>query len=139
VGTGGGDVAGKIYAAQNGAGSRTVVDVAGNRLPYAPAVTATASLGYARGGAFDARLEAVRVGRQFADALNAAATIPDGQQGVLPATTLWNAAATWTVLHRSAVFVAAQNLFDALYVADRTRGLLPGAGRTVQLGISQGF
>jgi Fe(3+) dicitrate transport protein len=139
VGTGGGDVVGKIYAAQNGTATRALVDVAGHRLPYAPRATATLAAGYGYRATFDVRVEAVRVGEQFADALNSPATIPDGQQGVLPASTLWNAAATWTFLRHSAAFVSVQNLFDALYVADRTRGLLPGTPRSVQIGVSQGF
>ena len=139
VGTGGGDVAGKVYASQNGAGTRQVVDVAGHRLPYAPRATLTAAAGYGYRATFDVRLEAVRVGGQYADALNSAATIADGQQGLLPAHTLWNAAATWAFLRHTSAFISLTNLFDARYVADRTRGLLPGAPRTVQLGMSQGF
>jgi Fe(3+) dicitrate transport protein len=139
VGTGGGDVAGKIYAAQNSGGTRDTANVAGQRLPYAPRTTLTVSAGYGWREALDVRLEAVHLAAQYADPLNSAATIPDGQQGVLPAHTLWNAAATWTFLRHSSAFVSVSNLFDALYVADRTRGLLPGAPRTLQLGLSQGF
>ncbi len=138
VGTGGAE-AGRVFLSQNASGTRQQVDVAGNRLPYAPAATLTAAAGYRYRHGLDARIEVVRVGRQFADPLNTAATIPNGQQGELPAYTVWNAAVTWTLLRRTAAFLSVQNLFDALYIADRTRGLLPGLPRTLELGISQSF
>jgi Fe(3+) dicitrate transport protein len=140
VGAAAPDVVGRAYAAQNGAGTRTRVSVTGHRLPYAPNGTLTASLGYRYRAALDARIEAVHVGRQFADPLNTPATVPDGQQGVLPSSTIWNAALNYTVAAtRSTVFVTVKNLFDHLYIADRTRGLLPGAPRTAQVGITQAF
>jgi Fe(3+) dicitrate transport protein len=137
VGAASPDVVGKVYAGQNAAGSRQRVSVTGHRLPYAPGGTLTAGLGYQYGGAVDLRLEAVHVGRQFADPLNGAAPVPDGQQGVLPAYTIWNATLNYTPATRSRVFVSVKNVFDLLYIADRTRGLLPGAPRRVQAGISQ--
>ena len=140
VGTATPDAVGKVYADQNGAGTRTRVSVTGNRLPYAPAATLTAGLAYRYRAAFDARLEAVHVGRQYADPVNTAVTVADGQQGVLPAHTVWNAAVNCTVgATRSTVFVAVRNLFDAVYVADRTRGLLPGLPRSLHAGITQAF
>ncbi len=140
VGTGGGDVTGKVYAGQNASGTRTQVSVTGNRLPYAPRQLLTAALGYAYHDGLDLRLEAVYVGRQFGDALNTTVTVADGQQGVLAAYTTWNAAATWSYAPtRTTAFLTIKNLGDALYVADRTRGLLPGAPRTVQAGITQAF
>ncbi|HWP36941.1 MAG TPA: TonB-dependent receptor [Gemmatimonadales bacterium] len=132
------DVIGKVYAGQNALATRTHVSVTGRRLPYAPVLTLTTSFGYRYGTALDARVEAVHVGRQFADPLNTSATIPDGQQGDLPAYTVWNATASYTLdATRSTVFVSVKNLFDRLYIADRTRGLLPGVPRTVQAGVSQ--
>ncbi len=134
------DVVGKVYAGQNGTGTRTPVSVTGHRLPYAPEGTLTAALGYQYRAVLDARMEAVRVGRQFADPLNTDAIVPDGQQGVLPAYTIWNVALNYTLgATRSTMFVSVKNLFDRLYIADRTRGLLPGAPRTVQAGITQAF
>ncbi|MDP3775245.1 MAG: TonB-dependent receptor [Gemmatimonadales bacterium] len=140
VGTAAPDVTGKAYSGQNGAGTRAQTSVTGNRLPYAPEGMLAASLGYQYRSALDARIEMVYLGPQFADPLNTTATVPDGQQGVLPSHTVWNAALNYTVAAtRSTAFVSVNNLFDHLHVADRTRGLLPGAPRTVQAGITQSF
>jgi Fe(3+) dicitrate transport protein len=140
VGTSAPDVVGKVYSDQNAGGTRDQVGVTGNRLPYAPAATLTAGIGYRYRAALDVRLEAMVVGRQYGDPVNTAVIVPDGQQGILPAYTVWNAAVNYTVgATRSTVFVAVRNVFDALYVADRSRGLLPGVPRSVQAGITQAF
>jgi Fe(3+) dicitrate transport protein len=136
VGTGGTDVVGRVYLDQDAGGTRTRVNVTGNRLPYAPEISLTLGAGYAAGDVFDVRAELVTVGRQFGDPLNTTVTVPDGQQGVLPAFTIVNLAATWTfVPGRTAAFVTVKNAADKLYLADRTRGLMPGAPRTVQAGL----
>jgi Fe(3+) dicitrate transport protein len=139
IGTGGGDVIDKVYAEQNGAATRTAVSVTGNRLPYGPEWTIASTLGLRR-AAFDLSVEGVHLGSQFGDAANTRVLVPDGQQGVLPATTLWNIAANW----RSAplgltVFATVKNVFDDLVLVDRTRGLLPGMPRLLQLGLERGF
>jgi Fe(3+) dicitrate transport protein len=138
VGTAGPDVPGKVYAGPDAAGTRQQESVTGNRLPYAPRGTLALTLGYAFRNAFDVRLEAVAVSRQYGDALNTSVVVPDGQQGPIAGYMLWNAAATYT--HAGiTLFVTARNLTDRLYVADRTRGLLPGLPRTVQAGVTQAF
>jgi Fe(3+) dicitrate transport protein len=140
VGAGGGDVVGKVYGEQNSAGSRTQVDVRGNRLPYAPEWTATTTIGVRHTTGADLSLEAVHVGRQFGDAANTAVTVADGQQGVLPASTLWNVAANMPVRPLGVTaFATVKNVFDALVIVDRTRGLLPGMPRLVQFGIERSF
>ena len=139
VGTGGGDVAGKVYPSQNAGATRTQTSVTGKRLPYAPGSTLTVGIGFAH-RALDTRLEAVFIGRQFGDALNTTTLVADGQQGVIPAYTIVNAAATYTLPRLgTGFFFSAQNLLDRLYISDRTRGLLPGPGRRVQLGLKQDF
>jgi Fe(3+) dicitrate transport protein len=113
------------------------VSVSGNRLPYAPKQTAVVGVGYSY-AAFDARLEAVRTGAQFTDDLNTLAATADGQRGLIDASTVWNAAVNYTV-GRSTLFLTVKNLFDDLYIVDRTRGILPGAPRLVQAGVRVGF
>jgi Fe(3+) dicitrate transport protein len=138
VGTGGSDVPGKVYTSQNSSGTRRQVSVSGNRLPYAPRGTLTVAAEYSHRARLDARVEMSRLGEQFADALNSSATIPDGQQGVIPAATVWNASAGYRIAPtRTAVFVAVKNLFDATYIVDRTRGILPGIPRVIQAGVEQ--
>jgi Fe(3+) dicitrate transport protein len=113
------------------------VSVSGNRLPYAPGQMAVVSVGYAH-AAFDARLEAVRTSDQFADDLNTVAPSADGQRGLIAGYTVWNAAVNYT-LRRTTLFLTAKNLFDELYIADRTRGILPGSPRLVQAGVRLHF
>ncbi len=140
VGTADGDEIGKVYAGQNATGTRAQVSVSGNRLPYAPEHLFTGTLGYAHHAGLDVRLEGVYVGAQFGDALNTAVLSADGQQGPIPSFTIWNAAASYRVRPtNSTVFVTVKNLFDKLYIADRSRGLIPGSPRLVQAGITQGF
>jgi Fe(3+) dicitrate transport protein len=140
IGTGGSDVAGKVYADQNADGSRARVDVSGNRLPYAPRHLFTGAAGYGSPSGFAAQLEVVFVGGQFADPVNTAVTVADGQQGPVPGYTVWNVALSYQIPRiNNTVFLTLKNLFDRDYVADRTRGILPGMPRLVQAGFVQVF
>ena len=140
IGTGGSDVVGKVYADQDGGGTRTVVSVTGRRLPYAPRNLVTAALGWTPPAGPELRVEAVHIAEQFGDPVNTPITVPDGQQGVVPAVTLWNVAANWFVpVLRVTLFGSVKNVFDEVYIADRTRGLLPGTPRWAQVGASHSF
>jgi Fe(3+) dicitrate transport protein len=115
---------------------------AGNRLPYAPEHLLTAALGYQHHVGVDTRLEAVYVGSQYADFANTEdpAAGGTGQSGEIASYTIWNAAVSYQV-GRSGVglFLAAKNVFDKVYIVDRTRGILPGAPRLVQAGVEYTF
>jgi len=125
---------GRRFSNISGFGS---VSVSGNQLPYAPEQMAVVGVGYAH-STLDVRLEAVRTSDQFTDDLNTIAPTPDGQRGLIAGYTLWNAAVNYTV-SRTTFFVAVKNLFDELFVVDRTRGILPGSPRLVQAGVRLGF
>lgn len=114
------------------------VSVTGNRLPYAPEQLLTVGMGYAHPLGFDVSLEAVRTSVQFGDDLNTVVPTPDGQRGLIPGYTIWNAAASYAV-GRSTLFLTAKNLLDDLFIVDRARGLLPGSPRLVQAGVKFGF
>ena len=113
------------------------VSVSGNRLPYAPEHMAVFGVGYAY-RAFDGRVEAVRTGDQYTDDLNTAAPTPDGQRGLIPGYTEWNAAVNYTI-RRTTVFLTVKNLSNELFIVDRTRGILPGSPRLFQAGVRLGF
>jgi Fe(3+) dicitrate transport protein len=113
------------------------VSVSGNRLPYAPEQVVSIGVGYAR-GPIDLLLEAVRTGAQYGDDLNTAVPTPDGQRGVLPGYTVWNTAMSYTVA-RATLFLTVKNLRDELFIVDRTRGILPGSPRLVQVGVKLAF
>ncbi|HZI20493.1 MAG TPA: TonB-dependent receptor [Pyrinomonadaceae bacterium] len=114
--------------------------ITGNRLPYAPEHLLNAAVGFAHPSGFDGQVEAVHVGSQFADDLNTVAPTANGQRGLLPGFTIWNATANYTVERlRATFYVSAKNLFDRLYIADRSRGILPGPPRLLQSGVKFRF
>jgi Fe(3+) dicitrate transport protein len=118
----------------------TTISVSGNRLPYAPRRLASFTIGYRHRMGLDVQLEAQHVGGQFGDDLNTVEGTADGQRGLVPAYTYWNAAATWRVARLPAtIFVAVKNLDDRTFIVDRTRGILPGHPRLVQVGTSWRF
>lgn len=123
-------------------GTAVTGSAAGNRLPYAPEDLLTAALGYRHHVGIDARLEAVYVGSQYADFANTEepAAGGNGQAGRLPSYTVWNAAVSYKLpVAGFGVFATAKNLFDTVYIVDRTRGILPGAPRLVQAGVEYTF
>jgi Fe(3+) dicitrate transport protein len=114
----------------------SAVSVSGNRLPYTPETLLTAALGYAHPRGWNLQVEAVHVSEQYADDLNSVAPSADGQRGLLPASTIWNATVGYEIKAlKTSVFLAAKNLLDELYVVDRSRGLLPGPTRLFQVGL----
>ena len=114
------------------------VGVTGNRIPYAPESLVTVAVGYSHPRGFLVQVEAVHVGDQFADDLNSVAASADGQRGLIPAQTLGNVAVSWD-LRRVTLFVTAKNLLDELYLVDRSRGMIPGSPRLVQVGVQTRF
>jgi Fe(3+) dicitrate transport protein len=117
----------------------TQMSVSGNRLPYAPRHMLTASLAYLHPSGLVSTVEAVSVSSQFGDDLNTVAGTPDGQRGLIPESTLWNATVNYKLPLGATVFLTVKNLFDRTVIVDRSRGLLPGIPRLVQSGVSFSF
>lgn len=115
-----------------------LVGVQGNRQPYAPRHTLTAALGYQQ-GKFNGELEAQHVGKQFSDFANTVQPSADGQRGEIDAYTVWNIALNYQIDQSTTGFVAAKNLFDENFIADRTRGIVIGMPRLVQVGLKYDF
>ncbi|MBU6367641.1 MAG: TonB-dependent receptor, partial [Gemmatimonadetes bacterium] len=138
LGTTDADGVGKVYAEADAAGTRTRVSVTGNRLPYAPTATLTGTVGVRHRGGAELRVELVAVGAQESDPVNTRVLVADGQQGPIAGNALWNATVN-APLARLGVdaWVAVKNVFDRTVVVDRSRGLLPGAPRLVQAGVSR--
>jgi Fe(3+) dicitrate transport protein len=85
-------------------------------------------------------VEAVHVSDQFGDDINTIAATDDGQRGLVPGYTTWNAAANYRLpKFDGTLFVTVKNVLDTLYIADRSRGLLAGTPRLVQAGIKLRF
>lgn len=124
----------------SGVSGFATTSVTGNRLPYAAETLATVTLGYRHTAGLDVQLEAQQMGDQFGDDLNTVAGSADGQRGLIPALTLWNAAATWRLKSaHSSLFLAVKNLSDRTAIVDRARGILPTHPRLVQIGLSVRF
>jgi Fe(3+) dicitrate transport protein len=121
-------------------GGAAGVSVTGNRLPYVPERSLTASIGYTHPSGLDAMVEAVHVSDQFADDLNTREPSADGQRGLIPASVVWNAtvAYAWKPRHAT-VFVAVKNVADATFIVDRSRGILPGSPRLIHAGLKLAF
>ncbi len=140
VGTTTKDGIGRVFVGQDAVQSRDRVLVTGNRLPYAPKHLASAWGSIQPWGGTRVRADMVLTSAMFADPLNTTVLSPDGQQGPLARSTIWNLG-LWQEIPALGVelSVSIKNFFDRLYVVDRSRGLLSGPGRTVALGVSRAF
>ena len=115
-----------------------VVNQSGKRLPYAPEQLLTLTLGYRAPQLWNARIEYVYVGEQYASFDNVVAPSADGQKGLIDAYGIWNAVFNYTV-GKATFFVAGKNLGDSTYIVDRTRGIQVGMPRTFQAGMKYAF
>ena len=81
-------------------------------------------------------VENVYIGSQFSDDLNTVAQTANGQRGYISAQSYWNATTNYAVekLHTT-FFVTVKNIGDRTLIVDRSRGILPSMGRTVQVGM----
>lgn len=112
------------------------VSIAGHRLIYSPEHLLNANIGYSHPRGVDLLVEAVYTGNQFSDDLNSIAPSPNGQRGLIPAYTVWNATINYKVESlRSTFFIAVKNLFDDTFIVDRRRGVTPGIPRLIQVGV----
>lgn len=113
--------------------------VSGNRLPYAPEHLASLALGVELPRGLRLQLDGFHTSSAYTDDLNTVAITADGQRGRINGYTVWNATAEYALHERLSVFASVKNLTDRLYVADMTRGLIPGTPRLVQAGIELRF
>ena len=121
-------------------GQIVVGSASGNRVPYAPENLLTTTLGYNHPVGVEARVEAVYVGSQFSDFANSAAPNGTGQVGEIASYTIWNTALNYIIPQTSlTVFITAKNLFDKVYITDRTRGIQVGSPRLIQSGVEYRF
>lgn len=113
--------------------------ITGNRLPYAPKHIATSSVGFSYRD-FDGFIENVFVGSQFTDDLNTIDPIENGQRGLIGSQTYFNATANYKIEKwKTTLFVSAKNVFDRLFIVDRTRGIFPSSPRLLQTGFQIEF
>ncbi|MCL5060323.1 MAG: TonB-dependent receptor, partial [Candidatus Thermoplasmatota archaeon] len=115
------------------------IDRNGNRLPYAPELTANLSVNYRVGG-LKTSLGAYHVSSQFVDPENTQAESADGRRGAIPAYTTFDLNVHYAVDKQLSVFGTVRNLADRKYIASRNPdGIFPGAERNFELGVNYKF
>jgi Fe(3+) dicitrate transport protein len=127
---------GPRFSSLNGA------SVAGNRLAYSPEWLLSVIAGYTWHERLTLSGEVQHTGLQFGDDLNLRSlnARADGQIGLLPAFTVVNLNARLALPDSAwSLQAAVKNIVDTLYIADRSRGLLPGAPRQVTVGATIRF
>lgn len=113
--------------------------ITGNRLPYAPKHLATNSVGFSYKD-FNGFIENIYVGSQFTDDLNTINPIPNGQRGLIGSQTYFNTTANYKIEKwNTTVFVTSKNIFNRLFIVDRTRGIYPSSPRLLQTGFKLSF
>jgi Fe(3+) dicitrate transport protein len=86
------------------------------------------------------QVEGVYTSSAYTDDLNTVEIVASGQRGEIPGYTVWNATANYALgACDCRLFLTAKNLTDRLYVADMSRGLIPGMPRLVQGGFEIRF
>jgi Fe(3+) dicitrate transport protein len=111
----------------------------GNRQPYSPENTITAAFGYKIGN-WDAMIEAVHVGKQYADYGETNIVNETGQNGEIPSYTIYNAAVNYKLPEsKTTIFLVGKNIFDKEYIVDRIRGILTGMPGLIQVGARYDF
>jgi Fe(3+) dicitrate transport protein len=122
-------------------GEAAIFNTSGNRLPYAPKNMLTAGLGYAnRNWGFDGRVETQCISDMFGDDRNTHNPTPNGQRGIIRGWCVMNASVNQYVKPlNTTFFVTGKNLFDQLFMVDRTRGIYPGLPLLVQAGAKWTF
>ena len=115
------------------------IDRNGNRLPYAPELTANLAVSYATGG-LRTSLGAYHVSSQFVDPENTVAQSTDGRRGEVPAYTTLDLNVRYAIDKQLSVFGTVRNLTDKKYIASRNPdGIFPGVERNVEVGASYKF
>ncbi len=115
------------------------IDRNGNRLPYAPELTANMALNYTAGG-LRTSLSAYHVSSQFVDPENTEAESADGRRGEIPAFTTFALNAHYAINKKLNVFGTVRNLTDKKYIASRNPdGIFPGAERNFEVGMNYKF
>ena len=115
------------------------IDRNGNRLPYAPELTANLAVSYAAGG-LRTSLGAYHVSSQFVDPENTVAQSTDGRRGEIPAYTTLDLNVRYAIDKQLSVFGTVRNLTDKKHIASRNPdGIFPGVERNVEVGASYTF
>jgi Fe(3+) dicitrate transport protein len=115
------------------------VSVRGNRLPYSPETLATVGFGIEAPPGLAAEVEISHASDAYTDDLNTVPVTADGQRGRIDAHTVVNLTVSQRLGDALTVYGSVKNLADRRYVADMSRGLIPGTPRQLQFGVDWRF
>nr|MDQ3389583.1 TonB-dependent receptor [Gemmatimonadota bacterium] len=117
------------------------VNVRGNRLPYAPENLLVLEVGLDHPSGFNIQLDRVYADAQFTDNFETVLPLANGRNGLIPAHSIWNLAASWRLpVSGMTLFGTVKNLLDETYVASRRpQGIKPGLPRFMNIGVRKSF
>ena len=118
-----------------------LVNIKGNRTPYAPEFNFNTALGYVSKYGFGARITHMYVGEQFTDVLNTVAPSANGRTGKMDAYNILDAGVFYTIKKINMTFsVTAKNVTNERYIASRRpQGIRVGNPRFVMFGVKWDF
>lgn len=118
-----------------------LVNVKGNRLPYAPESTTALALAFDHPRGFGLRLDGTRVAEMYADNFETRAATPNGRIGLIPAHAVWNVSGFYdTPVQGATFFFTVKNVFDRTYITSRRpEGIRPSTPRLLQVGVRSTF
>ena len=99
----------------------------------------TLTIGGEWANGLSAQIEGHYVGSMYTDDLNTIAMSSDGQRGRLAGHATWNLALNYRASEQLEWFAGAKNVADRLYIADLSRGIVPGPARQLQAGFEYRF
>lgn len=112
-----------------------VVNINGNRLPYAPEYSFSSMIQFATQTGFGVNLTATHVGEQFGDELNTIRPSADGAIGLIQSYWLFDITATYALSSKSEIYLSLKNISDERYIASRRpQGIKVGIPRLISMG-----
>lgn len=127
------------------------VDIAGNELPYAPKHALTAGISKKFAFGLSIRVDAKYVSQVYSDFENYKTTANRGDQGPIPAFTLFDASIQYQLNKNWNFFATGKNILDKVYIGSRlhsnpgqpqawlSSGIMVGPRRQINLGVKYSF
>lgn len=122
--------------------NRDTVNVATNRLPYAPRNSASGAIVLQHPVGLHVRIDGTLVGDQFSDNFETVQGSANGRTGLIPRHGILDAAIQYRLPFVPSLWLnaSAKNLADRTYIASRRpEGIKPGLGRIVLAGLNWSF
>lgn len=118
-------------------GAQHIINIKGNKTPYAPSWFANTSLLFRHESGITARIAANYTGKQFTDLMNTTEASPDGRSGLINSFLVLNANLSYCIKKWGVTFnLAGKNITDQRYIVSRRpQGIRVGLPRMITAGI----